>query len=116
MTDKTNILLKGATAVGAAALVVGLLVAYTNSANLGADEGEDEEEDRDEYVHTARSGGGMLPEHLRDAAQALHPGRIVEMEPEDGGRTFEIETVGADGIKWKMVFDADGRLLRDERD
>ena len=78
--------------------------------------GEDEDEDREEYVQTARSSGGMLPDHLRDAAQALHPGRIVEMEPEDGGRTFEIETVGADGNKWKMVFDADGRLLRDERD
>ena len=116
MTDKTNILLKGATAVGAAALVVGLLVAYTNSANLRGEEGEDEEEDREEYVRTAKSGGGMLPDHLRDAAQALHPGRIVDVEPEDGGRIFEIETVGADGIKWKMVFDADGRPLRHERD
>jgi len=114
MTDKTNILLKGATAVGAAALVVGLLVAYTNSAKLGGEEGEDE--DREEYVRTARSGGGVLPDHLRDAAQTLHPGRIVEMELENGGRAFEIETIGADGIKWKMVFDADGRLLRDERD
>ncbi len=99
MTDKTNILLKGATAVGAAAVVVGLLVAYTNSANLGADEGEDEEEDREEYVRTASSGGSLLPAHLRDKAQALHPGRMVEMEVEDGGRTFEIEIVGADGIK-----------------
>ncbi len=116
MTDKTNILLKGVTAVGVAALVVGLLVAYTNSANLGDEEGEDEEEDREEYVQTASSSGGMLPDHLRDAAQALHPGRIVEVEPENGGRIFEIETVGADGTKWKMVFDADGRLLRDERD
>ena len=40
----------------------------------------------------------------------------MEMEPENGGRIFEIETVGPDGTKWKMVFDADGRLLRDERD
>ncbi len=116
MTDKTNISLKGVTAVGAAALVVGLLVAYTNSAKLGDEEGEDEEEDREEYVQTASSGGGMLPDHLRHAAQALHPGRIVEVEPEDGGRIFEIETVDADGTKWKMVFDAEGRLLRDERD
>ena len=116
MTDKTNILLKGATAVGAATLVVGLLVAYTNSANLGGEENEDEEDDREEYVQTASSSGGVLPGQLRDAAQALHPGRIVEMEPEDGGRAFEVETVGTDGIRWKMVFDADGRLLREERD
>ncbi len=102
MTDNTNILLKGVTAVGAAALVAGLLVAYTNSANLRGEEGEDEEEDREEYVRTASSSGDMLPDHLRDAAQALHPGRIVEMEPENGGRVFEIETVGADGIKFKV--------------
>lgn len=114
MTDKTNILLKSATAVGAAALVAGLLVAYTNSANLGGE--GDEGEDREEPVRIAEYGGGLLPDHLRDAAQALHPGRIVEIEPENGGRTFEIETIGADRIKWKMVFDADGRLLHDKRD
>ncbi len=116
MTDKTNILLKGASAVGAAALVIGLLVARTNSADLGGEENEGEEEDREEYVQTAGPSGGVLPAHLRGAAQALHPGRIVEMEPEDGGRPFEIETIGTDGIRWKMVFDADGRLLREERD
>ena len=116
MTDKANILLKGATAVGAAALVVGMLVVYTNSANLDGDGSEREDEEREEYVRTGGTGGGMLPDKLRDAAQALHPGRIVEMEPKNDGRAFEIETVGVDGIKWKMVFDADGRLLRDDRD
>ena len=116
MTDKTNILLKGATAVGAAALVVGLLMAYTNSANLDDEGADSEDEEHEEHVRSSGSGAGMVPDHLRDAAQALHPGRIVEMEPENGGRTFEIETVDADGTKWKMVFDTDGRLLRDERD
>ena len=116
MTDKSKMRLKGATAVGAAALVVGLLVAYTNSANLSGEEREYEEDDREEHVGAVGSSDSSVPGHLRDAAQALHPGRIVEMEPDDGGRTFEIETVSADGTKWKMVFEADGRLLRDERD
>jgi uncharacterized membrane protein YkoI len=116
MTDKMNLLLKGATAVAAAALVAGLLIAYTNSAKLGGEGGEGEDEDREEHVQTTKSGDDLLPDHLRDAAQALHPGRIVEMEPKNGGRAFGIETVDADGAKWKMVFDADGKLLRDKRD
>jgi hypothetical protein len=105
MTNKLKILLKGATAVAAAALVAGLLIAYTNSAKLGG-EGREGEEDREGHVQTTRSGDDLLPDHLRDPAQALlHPGRIVEMEPKNGGRTFGIETV-----------EADGRVLRDERD
>jgi len=85
-------------------------------AKLGGEGGEGEDEDREEHVQTTRSGDDLLPDHLRDAAQALHPGRIVEMEPKNGGRAFGIETVDADGVKWKMVFDADGKLLRDKRD
>ena len=115
MTDKSKSLLKGATALGPAALVVGRLVAYTNSANLGGEGRENEEEAREAHERTAWSNDSRMPGHLRDAAQALHPGRILEIEPKKGGRAFEIETVGVNGTEWKTVFDADGRLLRDER-
>lgn len=92
MTENTQMLLKGATALGAAALVIGLLIAYTNAANLGGEGGEDD--DREEQVEAQGIGGTGLTQDLRDAAQVLHPGRIVEMEPRQGGRTYEIETLG----------------------
>lgn len=114
MTENSSILLKGVAAVGAAALVVGLLIAYTNTANLVGENGEGDE--HEEYAEAGGAADNARHLRLQDTAQALHPGRIVEIEPKNGGRIYEIETLGDDGIKWKMLFDAEGKLLRDGRD
>ena len=114
MTEKASTAVRGFIAIAIAAVLAGGLYFV-----FGAAPGEgDDERDAGEYEHQseAREGrGDSAPEALVAAAQALHPGRVVETESGRGG-SYEIETVDAQGVKWKMVFDAEGRLVRDERD
>lgn len=121
MTDKANTAVRGVIAiVAAAAIAGGLYFVFGNTPGDGDEEHEASEyEDRGERVEgraDAWAGrDGSVPESLLSAAQALHKGHVVEAEPVGGGG-FEIEAIDAKGVKWKMVFDAEGRLVRDKRD
>lgn len=107
MTDNTSTAVRGVIAIAAAALTAGGLY-FIFGAAPGEGEGEHEAGEYEEH-------GGSAPDALVAAAQALHPGRVVEAEAGSGG-TYEIETLDAQGVKWKMVFDAEGQLVHDERD
>ena len=114
MTEKSSTTVRGVIAIAVAAVLTGGLYYVFGTAPGGGDG----EREAGEYEHRAEGHEGRgdgTPEALLGAAQALHPGRIVEAEPAGGGN-YEIETVDARGVKWKMIFDAEGKLVRDERD
>lgn len=114
MTGQTQMLLRGTLAIGAAAIVVALLVS-----RFGAQpESEDAEREDREHAEQIEQRGGMpdeAPIQITAAALARHPGRIVEAEPAGRGG-YEVEVAGGDGVTWKMRFDAAGALVREERE
>lgn len=67
-----------------------------------------------ERVRDAVARGEMVPlETILADAQARHPGRVLEVELEDG--EYEVEILGADGVVRELEYDArTGELLEVE--
>ena len=67
-----------------------------------------------------QQAGAILPlETIIERAQAVHPGRIIEVELEEkhGRYIYEIESVDKKGQVQEMKFDAkSGKLLSSKRD
>ncbi len=75
--------------------------------------------DHDEARRLQQAGDILPLEKILERAQAVHPGRIIEVELEEkhGRYIYEIESLGNDGQVQEMKFDAkNGELLSSEKD
>lgn len=67
-----------------------------------------------------RDSGRILPlETIVQRAQALHPGKLLdlELEYEDGRYVYELELLDARGVVWELEYDAaTAQLLRRKRE
>jgi uncharacterized membrane protein YkoI len=76
--------------------------------------------DQDE-AKALRQQGAILPlEKILQAAQSVHPGRVIKVELEEkkrGRYVYEVEIADNNGQVWEMKFNAsDATLLSDERE
>ncbi len=73
-----------------------------------------------EQARRLKEMGQILPlEQIIKAAQAEHPGRVIEVELEskDGRYVYEVELLDARGEVWELYFDAaSGVLIKRERE
>lgn len=71
-----------------------------------------------EEARRLQQAGAILPlETIVEKAQAIHPGRIleVELETKRGQYQYEIELIDESGHVWEMKFDSQtGQLLKQE--
>jgi Peptidase propeptide and YPEB domain len=67
-----------------------------------------------------RESGRILPlETIVQRAQALHPGKLldIELEREDGRYVYELELLDERGVVWELEYDAaTGTLLQRKRE
>ena len=75
-------------------------------------------DDDHEKARRLQQAGAILPlETIIEKAQAIHPGRIleVELETKHGQYQYEIELIDESGHVWEMKFDSQtGQLLKQE--
>ena len=74
-------------------------------------------DDHDEARRLQQAGDILPLETIIEKAQAIHPGRILEVELETkGGRHYyEIELINKNGQVWEMKFDSrTGQLIKQE--
>ena len=75
-------------------------------------------DDDHEEARRLQQAGTILPlETIVEKAQAIHPGRILEVELESklGQYQYEIELIDESGRVWEMKFDSQtGQLLKQE--
>ena len=73
-----------------------------------------------EQARRLKESGQILPlEQIIKAAQAEHPGRVIEVDLKSkGGRhIYEVELLGVDGEVWEFNFDAtSGELIKRKRE
>ena len=76
--------------------------------------------DDHEEARRLQQAGAILPlEIIIEKAQAIHPGRILEVELEEKHDRYyyEIELLDKNGRVWEMKFDSKtGQLLKQEQD
>ena len=77
-------------------------------------------DDDHEQARQLKELGHILPlEKILKAAQAEHPGRVIEVEldDDDGRYVYEIELLDEHGEVWELYFDAStGKLIKRERE
>ena len=94
-----------------------ILFVLFSQASLSVFADEDREQDQ---ALKLRQQGVILPlETILQAAQKVHPGRVVEVELEHEHKSYiyEIEIVDNSGQVWKMIIDAkDANVISAKRE
>jgi uncharacterized membrane protein YkoI len=96
-----------------ATALLGLLLAFALPP-AGADD-----DDQVRARELSRSGRILPLERIAERAQAVHPGRLLEIDLEERhGRTiYEVELLDAQGRTWEIELDArTGEVLRSKED
>jgi uncharacterized membrane protein YkoI len=77
-------------------------------------------DDDHEQARQLKEAGKILPlQEIIKAAQAEHPGRVIEvdLETEDGRHVYEVELLDPHGEVWEFHFDAtSGELIKRKRE
>lgn len=77
------------------------------------------DEDHDQARRLKESGLILPLEQIIKAAQAEHPGRVIEvdLESKKGRHVYEVELLDKQGKVWELYFDAvSGELIKRKRD
>lgn len=94
----------------------GLLTVLLLSAIVPAIAQADEDH---EQARRLKESGQILPlEQIIKAAQAEHPGRVIEVDLENkkGRHVYEVELLDQQGKVWELYFDAvSGELIKRKR-
>ena len=73
-----------------------------------------------EQARRLKESGQILPlEQIIKAAQAEHPGRVIEVDLENkkGRHVYEVELLDQQGKVWELYFDAvSGELIKRKQD
>lgn len=78
------------------------------------------DDDDHQQARRLKDSGQILPlEQIIKAAQAEHPGRVIEvdLETKKGRHVYEVELLDQHGEVWELYFDAaSGELIKGKRD
>lgn len=81
---------------------------------------DNDDDHASESARHLRERGDIVPlERIVEAAQSIHPGRLIrtEFETKNGRYIYEIEMLDKDGTVWELKFDAaTGAFIKQERE
>jgi uncharacterized membrane protein YkoI len=110
--NHANYWLRGTLAI---AIAVGVFVVVASA----SERGETHDDDRARAAKLVDQGEIRPLNEVLDRAQAVRPGKVLEVELEDEGvgDYYEIEILDQEGTLWELKFDAaSGELIEEEQE